>query len=123
MKRHINEMLHTTLANSGRAAGMGMCEDNYSEDSYGPSCHDRGPMRLPHDGVDPAELNGPVRVYRETRPINQAIKCVTQSREAWMLEHSEDWDADYFAGLYDNAIIALEKIKEMETTQNDKKDS
>jgi ribosomal protein L34 len=32
-KRHINEFYKTTLANSGRAAGAGIAEDNYSEDS------------------------------------------------------------------------------------------
>jgi len=66
MRGHINERMKTTLANSGRAAGMGMCEDNYSEDSGLPDyTRHTGPVRLPHDGVDPAELNGPVRVINE----------------------------------------------------------
>ena len=33
-KSHINERMRTSLANSGRAAGMGILYDDYSETSY-----------------------------------------------------------------------------------------
>ena len=33
-KRHVNEHIRTSLANSGRAAGMGILYDDYSEKSY-----------------------------------------------------------------------------------------
>ena len=33
MSRHINEMKKTKLANKGRAAGTGISEDDYSENS------------------------------------------------------------------------------------------
>lgn len=46
-RRHINEFRKTTLANTGRAAGMGIVEDNYDNDeltkwrekSYSPFDH------------------------------------------------------------------------------------
>jgi len=34
-KRHINEFLRTGFRNSGRVAGHGMVEDDYSEESNG----------------------------------------------------------------------------------------
>ncbi len=33
-KRHANEFMRTSLANSGRIAGIGISYDDYSEDSY-----------------------------------------------------------------------------------------
>ncbi len=33
-RRHINEFMKSRLANSGRAAGMGMLYDDYSESAY-----------------------------------------------------------------------------------------
>ena len=33
-RRHINEFMKTRLANSGRAAGMGILYDDYSEEAY-----------------------------------------------------------------------------------------
>lgn len=33
MRRHINEFTKTSLANSGRAAGMGMLYDRYGDES------------------------------------------------------------------------------------------
>lgn len=33
-KRHVNERIRTSLANSGRIAGTGMLYDDYSETSY-----------------------------------------------------------------------------------------
>lgn len=33
-KRHANERLRTSFANSGRIAGMGILHDNYGEDSF-----------------------------------------------------------------------------------------
>jgi len=34
-RKHINEFRHTSFANSGRAAGFGMFEDRYDEESGG----------------------------------------------------------------------------------------
>ena len=32
-KRHVNEYIHTSFADSGRIAGMGINEDNYGHDA------------------------------------------------------------------------------------------
>ena len=69
MKHNINERLHTELANSGRAAGMGILYDRYDEESgYRPRPADRGPVRFPSDGINPETLNGEVRIYKEDKP-------------------------------------------------------
>lgn len=48
-KRHANERMRTSFANSGRIAGMGILHDNYSEDSFpGPRYHYIGePVKKP----------------------------------------------------------------------------
>ena len=64
-RRHINEFRKTTLANTGRAAGMGIVEDNYDNDeltkwrekSYSPFDH-----RKTHE-------HGEVIVYKVTDTI------------------------------------------------------
>ncbi|MGI6155713.1 MAG: hypothetical protein ACOYEB_07180 [Enterococcus lemanii] len=67
-KTHINERLHTELANTGRAAGSGILYDRYDEESgYHPGPIDRGVVRFPSDYLTPEQkvaLNGPVRVYK-----------------------------------------------------------
>lgn len=70
-KAHINERLHTTLANSGRAAGAGILYDHYDEESgtqfY---THGGGRVRFPSDGLTQDELkalSGPVRIIRPAR--------------------------------------------------------
>ncbi len=69
MRGHINEHLHTTFANSGRAAGAGVLYDRYDEESgYRPQPINRGRVRFPSDSLTESELaklNGEVRVYKE----------------------------------------------------------
>ena len=65
---HINERLHTGMAQSGRAAGMGMSYDRYDDESGNPDYdpHDTC-VRLPHDGLTEdklAALSGAVRVTK-----------------------------------------------------------
>lgn len=67
-KRHINEFMKTRLANRGRAAGMGILYDDYSEESYGGYRNiSAGQVKTPYDFMTPeerAKLNGPVKTYR-----------------------------------------------------------
>lgn len=55
---------NTSFRDSGRAAGMGCLYDDYSEESGGKEYEDYSPVRLPHDGIKPEELNGPVICYK-----------------------------------------------------------
>ena len=60
-RRHANENLRTAFEGSGRFAGVGICEDDYSEESY----PDRNPWRCRY--VVPLVstwLPGPVTVYK-----------------------------------------------------------
>ncbi len=75
-KRHINEFMKTRFANYGRAAGMGILEDHYDEESGLP--HYGGSVRVitPSDFMTPeerAKLSGPVKTYRIPR---KEKKCV-----------------------------------------------
>jgi hypothetical protein len=47
-RRHVNEFLHSSFANSGRAAGIGVNYDRYDEESF--------------PGVRPRKNQGNVRV-------------------------------------------------------------
>ena len=68
---HINEHLHTTLANSGRAAGAGISYDKYDDESgYRPGPRDTGQIRFPSDGQKSDELNGPVIVVKPAKSAN-----------------------------------------------------
>ena len=65
---HINERLHTGLAQSGRAAGMGISYDRYDDESGNPDYdpHDTR-VRLPSDGLTDdklAALSGAVRITK-----------------------------------------------------------
>ena len=40
--------------------------------------------------------------------LKKAAKSVTMARDIYMLEHGDDFDADWAAGLFDRAIIAIE---------------
>lgn len=42
-KRHISEFLKTTLANSGRAAGAGILEDDYGDESMANHSYEKQP--------------------------------------------------------------------------------
>ena len=56
----------SSFRNGGRRAGDGMLHGDYSEDSMGGCSVDRGTIKvtLPHDGVPPEDLNGPVRIIQ-----------------------------------------------------------
>ena len=68
-RTHINERLHTSFANTGRAAGMGISYDRYDEESgYRPQPIKRGRVRLPSDYLTQEELealNGEIITYKE----------------------------------------------------------
>jgi hypothetical protein len=65
MKRNIGKtLMKTSFRNSGRIAGMGMAYDDYSEESGNPGYCRYEEVRLPHDGINPEELNGPVICYK-----------------------------------------------------------
>lgn len=68
-RQHINERLHTGLANSGRAAGMGISYDRYDDESGGRtySPH-RTLVTFPSDRLTPEQrnaLNGEVRIIKK----------------------------------------------------------
>ena len=69
---HINERLHTGLAQSGRAAGTGISYDRYDDESGNPDYdpHDTR-VRLPSDGLTDdklAALSGAVKIMRGRKP-------------------------------------------------------
>ncbi len=57
----------SSLQGGSRRAGSGVEMDDYSEESGGKDYHDYRPVRMPHDGVDPETLNGPVIVIQEAK--------------------------------------------------------
>lgn len=58
----------TSLRNGGRRAGMGMAEDDYSEESSGSGrFHEWEKVRFSTDGIKPEDLNGPVIIVQEWR--------------------------------------------------------
>lgn len=65
-----NVYLCTNFRNGGRRAGLGMYEDDYSEDSGYMRFGERSaneyfkPVRFPNDGVKPEELNGEVVIIK-----------------------------------------------------------
>ena len=67
MKRgeRTGNLYRRTSLYGGHVAGDGIMRDDYSEQS---GCVDYDPgtvrVRLPHDGVKPEELNGPVVCYK-----------------------------------------------------------
>lgn len=65
---HINERLHTGLANSGRAAGMGITYDRYDDESGNPWSNNHViRVRMPYDSLSKEErnaLNGEVVIYK-----------------------------------------------------------
>lgn len=56
----------TSFRNGGRRAVIGILYDDYGDESYG-YVGQAGSVRvrMPHDGVKPEELNGPVICYKE----------------------------------------------------------
>lgn len=46
------------------------------------------------------------------KQIDDAFRALTDARDTWMMHHNDDWDADYFAGLFEDARISLERINE-----------
>lgn len=56
----------TSLRNGGRRAGMGMVEDDYSEESFGRGrVVERPLVRFSTDGIKPEDLNGPVIIVQQ----------------------------------------------------------
>ena len=79
---HINERLHTGLAQSGRAAGMGISYDRYDDESGNPDYdpHDTR-VRLPSDGLTEdklAALSGAVRVTKGANICNTLLQFHTE---------------------------------------------
>lgn len=69
-KSNINERLKTKFANRGRAAGAGISEDRYDEESCGPKFYGSVRVRMPSDSLSTAErqaLNGPVVIRKEAK--------------------------------------------------------
>lgn len=77
-KRHINERMRTSLANSGRAAGMGILYDDYSEDSGKPIHGSRNPYPVyTTDWLEEKEkerLPGPV-ITKRLEDCNDSKIC------------------------------------------------
>lgn len=67
-KRHINECMRTSLANSGRAAGMGILYDRYDEESGKPIHGSKNAYPVyTTDWLsekERAQLSGPVTIKR-----------------------------------------------------------
>lgn len=67
-KSHIGERMRSSLANGGRAAGMGILYDKYDEESGCPKySHGSIRVKFPSDSLTPEEaksLNGEVITYK-----------------------------------------------------------
>lgn len=61
-----NLHMNTSFRNGGRKAGVGITHDDYSEESGNPDYCRYEPVRFPHDGIKPEDLNGPVICYKGT---------------------------------------------------------
>lgn len=65
---------YSSLGNTGRKAGMGMNYDDYSDEStLDDHKYHTVKVRMPHDGYDPKELNGPVICYKGGKM--KVMKC------------------------------------------------
>lgn len=66
-----NAYSYTSFQNSGRWAGSGMNEDDYSEESFGGIRHSHYIRpKFPNDDVKPEDLNGPCVIVQEGRKVN-----------------------------------------------------
>ena len=66
-RKHVNEQLHTNLANTGRVAGMGISYDRYDDESGCPDYDPHKPVTFPSDYLTESELealNGSVISYK-----------------------------------------------------------
>ena len=64
----VGRLYTITGLNGGiRRAGMGIEMDDYSEESGNPERYDHTLVRMPHDGIDPESLNGPVIIIQEAK--------------------------------------------------------
>lgn len=64
-RRHINEFYKTSLANKGRAVGIGISYDNYDEESGLAQVHHNVHLIFPNrTEEEKASLNGEVIVYK-----------------------------------------------------------
>ena len=60
-----NAFSFSSFRNSGRWAGSGINEDDYSEESGGYRISRSVRAKFPNDGVKPEDLNGPCVIVQE----------------------------------------------------------
>ena len=97
-KRHINERMRTSLANSGRAAGIGILYDDYSEDS-GKSTHYESTWHIFQSDLlneeEKEALNGPV-ITKRLEDCNDSKICralLKERQRACQKESKEEQDS------------------------------
>ena len=66
MKNTGNLYRGTSFRDCGRKAGDGIVEDDYGDESFPPkrNYYEWMPVRMPSDGMNPEDLNGPVIVVQ-----------------------------------------------------------
>lgn len=90
MKTNGNMYRGTSFRDCGRRAGTGISEDNYGDES-GPGkrkYEEWKPVRLPHDGEKPENLNGPciiVQAGKEKEP-KLKVKSYEEARMKYFRE-------------------------------------
>ena len=60
----IGKLYTSSSFHNGRVAGTGVLSDDYSEESGNLVRLESTKVRLPHDGINPKTLNGPVICYK-----------------------------------------------------------
>ncbi len=60
-----NAMRMRTGFGTGKFAGHGCVEDDYSEESGGKKYEENSFVRFPHDRIDPARMNGEVIIVQK----------------------------------------------------------
>lgn len=66
-KKWNHPWMFSNLGNKGRAAGTGIAEDDYSDESGGRRYNKSGYPKFTTDRVRPETLNGPVIIVKEGR--------------------------------------------------------
>lgn len=67
-RKNVNQQMLRSTLNGGRYAGMGISYDDYGDESMGPQEKQflyGYEVKMPNDGVDPEELDGPVEIVQE----------------------------------------------------------
>ena len=88
-RRHVNEFLRTTFANSGRIAGTGILYDDYSETSFPPGRYEPSPNPVGITKIEEqkkAERDTPVTTYKLTRYERIKYMSIEEVAEK-ILEH------------------------------------